>query len=75
MFFSGDICVSFGISIALLASSFFEHVEDFLEILFILLSILLPIKPPVVSAGFWIGLFEVVFIASVVDFLAVSRSF
>ena len=47
----------------------------FLEALVILSPILLPIKLPVASAVFWIALFEAVFIASVVDFLAVSRTF
>ena len=49
--------------------------EEFLEILVILSATLLPIKPPVASAVFLIALFEAVFIASVVDFLALSRSF
>ena len=55
--------------------------EDF-ETLVILSTTLLPIKSLVVSAVFWIALFEACFIASVVDFLAtivacvaVSRSF
>ena len=42
--------------------------------LVILSAILLPIKSPVASAVFWIALFEAVFIASVVDFLVLSRS-
>ena len=42
--------------------------------LVILPAILLPIKSPVASAAFWIALFDAVFIASVVDFLALSRS-
>ena len=41
----------------------------------ILSEILVPIKSPVASAIFWIALFEAVFFASVVDFLALSRSF
>ena len=48
---------------------------DFLETFVILSTILLPTKSPVASAVFWITLFEAVFIASVVDFLAVSISF
>ena len=65
-----------GTSISVLASSFFEcSVEDFFETLVILSAILLPIKSSVASAAFWIALFEAVFIASVVDFLALSRSF
>ena len=43
--------------------------------LVILSAILLPIKSPVASAVFWIALFDAVFIASVVDFLALSRRF
>ena len=48
---------------------------DFLETLIILSAILLPIKSPVASAVFWIALFEAGFIACVVDFLALLRSF
>ena len=47
----------------------------FFERLVILSAILLPIKLPVASAVFWIALFDAVFIASVVDFLALSRRF
>ena len=74
-FFPGHIYLSFGIS--LLASSFSEcnFLEDLFEAFVILSEILLPIKWPVASEVFWIALFEVVFIASVVDFLAVWRSF
>ena len=43
--------------------------------LVILSAILLPVKSPVASAVFWIALLETVFIASVVDFLAVSIIF
>ena len=62
--FSGDMYLSFGISISSLALSFCSFldcnsVEDFLEIFVILSAILLPIKSLVASA---------VFIASVVDF-------
>ena len=49
--------------------------DGFLDILVILSAILLPIKSPVASAVFWIALFEALFIASVVDFLALSRIF
>ena len=48
---------------------------DFFETLVILSAILLPIKSTVASAVFWVALFEAVFIASAVDFLAVSRNF
>ena len=72
--FSGDMYLSFGISIS---SSFCEcnTLGDFFETLVILSAILLPIKSPVASAVFWIALFEGVFIASVVDFLAVWKMF
>ena len=49
--------------------------EGFFETIVILSAILLPIKSQVASAVFWIALFEAVFMASVVDFLALSRSF
>ena len=67
----------FGISTSSLASLFYEcsSLEEFLEMFVILSAILLRIKSPVASAGFWITFFEAVFIASVIDFLAVSRCF
>ena len=43
--------------------------------LVILSEILLPIKSPVASAVFWIVLFDIAFIASIVDFLAVPIIF
>ena len=49
--------------------------DFFFETLVILSAILLPIKSPVASAVFWIALFDAVFIASVVVFLALSRIF
>ena len=49
--------------------------EDFFERFVILSTILLPIKSTLASAVFWIALFEAVFIASVVDFLALLRRF
>ena len=52
----------------------FNSFGDF-ETLAILWAILLPIKSPVASPVFWIALFEAVFVASVVDFLGLSRSF
>ena len=73
--FSGDIYLSFGVSDSSLASLFCECIEDLFETLVILSAILLPIKPPVASAVFWIAFFEVVFIASVVYFFALSRGF
>ena len=75
MSFSGDVYLSFDVSDSSLDLLFCECVEDFLEILVISSAILLPIKSPVASAVFWIALFEAVFIASVVDFLALSISF
>ena len=67
--------LSFGVSDSLLALSFCERVEDFSETLVILSPILLQIKSPVTSAVFWIALYEALFIASAVDFFALSRSF
>ena len=73
------MCLFLGVTIStssfispLLCNSFGDF---FLETLVILSAILLPIKSPVASAVFWIALFEAVFIASAVDFLALSRSF
>ena len=56
-----------------LFSFVFKHrsFEDF-EILVILSAVLLPIKSPVASEVFWIALFGAVFIAFVVNFLALS---
>ena len=56
-------------------SLFCNSLADFFETLVILSAILLPIKSPVAFAVFWIALFDAVFIASVVGFLALSRSF
>ena len=74
MAFSGNMYLSFGISIS---SSFCECISlgDFFEILVILSAFLLAIKWPVASAIFWIALFEAAFIAPLADFLALSRSF
>ena len=58
-----------------ISSSILLLLEVFFETLAILSVILLPIKSPVASAVFWIAPFDVAFIASVVDFLALSRSF
>ena len=68
----GDIYLSFGIS--LLVSVEWKSL-DFFDVVVILSAILLPIKSQVPSAVFSIALFEVVFIASVADFLALSTSF
>ena len=71
--FSGDIYLSFGIS--LLTSSFSEcnSLEDFFFDEFVTISIiLLPSKSAVVSTVFRIALFEAVFVVSVVDIFALS---
>ena len=78
-------CLSFGdmylflgvaLSTSTSVSSFGNSLVDFLfETLVILSAILLPIKSQVASAFFWIALFDAVFVASVVEFLALSRSF
>ena len=47
----------------------------FFETLVILSAMLLPVKSTVASAVFWITFFEAVFMASVVDYLALSKSF
>ena len=73
-FFRRYIYFSFGTSTSLLASSKLVC-GDFFETLVILSAILLPIKSPVASAVFWFSLFQAVFIAPAVDFLALSRSF
>ena len=68
--FSGvAICTS---SVSLLCGAFADF---FFEELVILSSILLPIKSPLASVVFSFALFEEVFIASVADFLELSRSY
>ena len=52
-----------------------NSITGFFETLVILSPILLSIKSPVASAVFWIAVFYVVFITSVVDFLALLRRF
>ena len=71
------IYLSFGISISLIDSTFceFNSQQDFFERFMILSAILLPIKSPVASAVFLIAFFQAVFIASIVDFLVLSKSF
>ena len=56
-------------------SLFCKAIADFFETLLILSAILLPITSPVASTVFGIAIFEAVFIASVEDFLALSRRF
>ena len=63
----------FGLSTS--ASWFDDSFADFFETLVILSAVLLPIESPVASAVFWIALFDALFIASAVDFLALSTSF
>ena len=69
--------LSFGVSDLSLSSLFgdLNFAEDFFETLVISSVILLRIKSPLTSAVFWIALFEAVFIASVVDFFALPKSF
>ena len=72
-------CLSFGdiylfLWVVNCISSLLLFLDGFLDILVILPAILLSIKSPVASAVFLIALFEAVFIASVVDYLALSRS-
>ena len=78
-FSSGDMYHFLGVAIStssfvssLLCNSF---IDFFFETIVILSAILLPIKSFVASAVFRIALFEEVFIASVVDFLALSKRF
>ena len=68
--------MSFGTSFGLaLPASIPPIASDFLKTFVILSAFLLPIKSPVAFAVFRIALFDAVFTASVVDFLALSRSF
>ena len=69
--FSGNLYLSFGISIDFL--SFCETVTG--EYFVSLLEILLPVKSSVTSAVFWVTLLKVVLTASVASFSAWSRSF
>ena len=78
--FSGDIYLSFAISISYSSVFSFEAFCEWnpfgdFEALAILSAILSPIKSPVASPGFWIALFGAVYIASVLYFLALSKSF
>ena len=66
---------SFEIYLSASVSSFRNFFVDFFETLVVLSAILLPVKSSVASAVFGIALFEAAFIASVVDFLALSKSF
>ena len=70
---SGDMYLFLGV--ALFTFTSILSFDDFFETLIILSAILLPIKSSVASAIFWIALFDAVFIASVVDYLAISGSF
>ena len=72
---SGDIYLFFGTSFGLALAVFDSLFYAFLKTLVISSAILLPIKSPVASAAFWISLIQAVFIASVVNFSAVSRRF
>ena len=81
---SGDIYLFLGVAISTsssfvwsLSCNFLEcnYIAAFFETLVILSALLLPIKSPVASAVYWIVLFDAAFIASAVDYLALSRSF
>ena len=74
---SGDMYLFLGVALSTSnsVSSFGNSLVEFFETLAILSATLLPIKSPVASAVSWIALFETVFIAYVVDFLALSRNF
>ena len=65
------IYIYIGILLLTLSKLFYEH---FFKALIILSAISLPVKSPVVSAGFWIALFETLFDAFVVYFLALSKT-
>ena len=58
-----------------MSNSFLSAFELFFEAFVILSAILLQIKLTVASADFCIALFEAVFIASVADFLELTKSF
>ena len=74
---SGGMYLFLGVALSTSTSvlSFGNSSVDFFETLVILSAILLPIKSPAASAVFWVPLFEGIFIASAVDFLALSKSF
>ena len=74
---SGDMYLFLGVALSTSnsVSSFGNSLVEFFETLAILSATLLPIKSPVASVVSGIALFEIVFIAYVVDFLALSRSF
>ena len=79
-FFSKDIHVSFGISVSNPIFSVSHSslsglfCREFLETFVVLSAILLTIKLPVVSAIFWIAVFEPVLNVSVAECLTWSRS-
>ena len=74
---SGDMYLFLGVAHSTFSSvSLFCHsLVDLFETLVISSAILLPIKSPVASAVFQIALFGAVFIAFIIDFLTLSRSF
>ena len=75
----GEIYLSFGIFVSFSSVFKCNSFGDFgcysVATLIVFSAILLPIKSAVPSAFFWIALFEAIFIASVVDCLALSISF
>ena len=65
---SGDICLSLGFYLSLYFVTVSElFCGEIFEIYVILSAILLPIESPVISADYWITLFEAVLRASVAD--------
>ena len=79
--FSGNLyfCFDYSLSNFMFPASLLAVFEllcgEVFEAFVIPSAILSPIKSPFVSVVFWISLFQVVLSASVVDFLALSKSF
>ena len=67
------LCLGAALSTPSFVSLFCKAFADVFGTLVFLSAILLPSKSPVASAVFWIDLFDAVFIASFVDFFALSR--
>ena len=72
---SGDMCLLFGTSVLLFCNLFGDFFEcNFVETLVILSPICYQLNHQL-PLLFWIAFFEAVFIASIADFFALSRSF
>ena len=67
--------LSFGVSDSSFASLFCNSFDNFFETLVTLSAFFFTIKSLVASAVFWTALFEAVFIASAVDYFALSIGF